>query len=90
MEDKLFKIKSPVSGTFYRAPSPEDPPYVEVGQEVKAGDLVCLVESMKVFTEVTAERSGIIRKILVENEDPVRACQPLFEVEAIDFAGANV
>ena len=81
MEDKFLKIESPVSGTFYRQPSPEDPPYAEVGQEVKAGDVLCLVESMKVFTEVTTERSGIIRQILVENEDPVLENQPLIEME---------
>lgn len=82
MEDKFFKIESPVSGTFYRQPSPEDSPYVEVGQEVKAGDVLCLVESMKVFTEITTERNGIIRKILMENEDSVLENQPLIEMEA--------
>ena len=82
MDEKLFTIESPVSGTFYRNPSPEDPPYAEVGQKVKAGDVLCLVESMKVFTEVITERDGVVRKILLENEDPVLENQPLIEIEA--------
>lgn len=83
MNDTLFKIESPLSGTFYRSPSPDEPSYVEVNQTVKSGNVVCIVESMKVFTEVRVERDGIIRKILVENEEPVIIKQPLFEVEAL-------
>ncbi len=83
MDDKLFTVESPVSGTFYRQPSPDDPPYTEVGKTAKAGDILCLVESMKVFTEVITERDGIVRKILLENEDPVLENQPVVEMEAI-------
>ena len=82
MSDKFFKIESPLSGTFYRSPSPDEPSYVEIGQAVKSGDVVCIVESMKVFTEVRIEQDGIIREILVENEEPVIINQPLFAVEA--------
>lgn len=83
MADKVFIIEAPLTGTFYRCPSPEDPLFVEVGQEVKAGDVTCIVESMKVFTEIRTERDGIVRKILVENEDPVQIHQPLIEIESI-------
>jgi len=81
--DKLFQIESPLSGTFYRSPCPDEPTYVEVGQTVKSGDVVCIVESMKVFTEVRTERDGVIRKVLMENEDPVMINQPLLEVEPL-------
>lgn len=83
MNDKFFQIESPLSGTFYRSPAPDEPPYVEVNQTVKPGDVVCIVESMKVFTEVRVERDGIIRRILVESEEPVIINQPLIEVEAL-------
>ena len=83
MSDDLFQIESPLSGTFYRSPSPDEPPYVEVGQTVKSGDVVCIVESMKVFTEVRTERDGVIRKVLIESEDPVMINQPLLEVEPL-------
>ena len=83
MSDDLFQIESPLSGTFYRSPSPDELPYVEVGQTVKSGDVVCNVESMKVFTEVRTERDGVIRKVLMENEDPVMINQPLLEVEPL-------
>lgn len=81
MRDNVFTINAPVSGTFYRRPSPEEPPYVEEGGEIKPGDVVCIVESMKVFNEVRTERKGVIRKILIEDEDPVLINQPMFEVE---------
>ncbi len=83
MDKKIFTINSPLSGTFYRRPSPEDPPYVEEGDEVQPGSVVCIVESMKVFNEVRSERAGIIRKVLIEDEDPVMINQPMFEVEVI-------
>lgn len=82
MGDK-FNVVSPISGIFYRTPSPESPPYVEVGQRIKAKDILCLVEQMKVFTEIEAGRDGIIRKILAEQEATVHEGQPLFEVEAL-------
>lgn len=82
MSGKVFTINAPLSGTFYRRPSPEEPPYVEEGDEIKPGTVVCIVESMKVFNEVRTERGGVIRKILIEDEDPVMINQPMFEVEA--------
>lgn len=83
MEKKIFTINSPLSGTFYRRPSPEEPIYVEEGDIVQPGGVVCIVESMKVFNEVRTERKGIVRKVLIEDEDPVMINQPMFELEAI-------
>lgn len=79
---KFFTINAPLSGTFYRRPSPEEDEYVTEGMEIKKGTIVCIVETMKVFNEVRAEMPGIIREILVEDEDPVKMGQPLFKVEA--------
>jgi len=74
------EIKSPMIGTFYRAPSPESAEYVEVGSEVNADTVVCLIEAMKVMNEIKAETKGIITHILVENAKPVEFGQPLFRV----------
>ena len=71
-------IKSPMVGTFYRAPSPGAPPFVEVGQAVKEGDPVCIIEAMKILNEIEADRAGIIKEILVENGQAVEYGQPLF------------
>jgi len=76
-------IKSPMIGTFYRSPTPEKPLYVNVGDEVKAGTVVCIIEAMKLFNEIESEVSGRIVKILVENASPVEYDQPLFLVEPI-------
>ena len=83
MSGKIFTINSPISGTFYRRPSPEDPPFIEEGDKVKPGQVVCIVESMKIFNEVRAEKKGIVRKILIEDEGPVLINQPMVEVEVI-------
>jgi acetyl-CoA carboxylase biotin carboxyl carrier protein len=83
MSDKVFYIEAPLAGTFYRRPSPEEDPYVEIGDNVNKGDVVCIVETMKIFNEVRTEKHGIIREILVEDEDPVIIHQPMFKVEAI-------
>jgi acetyl-CoA carboxylase biotin carboxyl carrier protein len=83
MGNEVFQIVSPLSGIFYRTPSPDNPPYVEEGQQVKAGDVVCLVEQMKVFTEITCEKDGTIKAILVGKEEAVAENQPLFEVETL-------
>ena len=83
MSNKIYTVNSPVSGTFYSRPSPEDPPYVSEGDKVQPGDIVCLVESMKVFIEVRTERQGIVKKILIENEDPVMTNQPMIEITLI-------
>ena len=74
-------IDSPMVGTFYRGPSPDSKPFVEKGQEVNKGDTVCILEAMKMMNQVTAERSGIIKDILVEDAEPVEFGQPLFIIE---------
>lgn len=68
-------------GTFYRAPSPSSPPFVEVGQSVKEGDTLCIIEAMKLMNEIEAEKSGVIKAILVENGQPVEYGEPLFVIE---------
>ena len=73
-------IASPMVGTFYRAPSPDAPPYVEVGQEVDPETVVCIIEAMKVMNEIKAEMTGIITEILAENAKPVEFGQKLFAV----------
>lgn len=77
----LVEIKSPMVGTFYRAPSPEAEPFVSVGKEIDEDSVVCIIEAMKVMNEIKAEMKGVIRKILVENATPVEFGQPLFLVE---------
>jgi acetyl-CoA carboxylase biotin carboxyl carrier protein len=72
------EIKSPMVGTFYRSPSPEAPPFVDVGKVIKVGDVLCIVEAMKLMNEIEAEQSGKIVKILVENAQPIEFGQPLF------------
>ena len=74
------KLKSPMVGTFYRAPSPNDKPFVTIGQTVKAGDVLCLIEAMKMLNQIEADTSGTIQDILVENGQPVEFDQPLFVI----------
>jgi len=81
MGDKIYKVTSPVMGIFYRATAPGEKPLVEVEQRVNASDLVCMIESMKIFTELRAEMAGTIKKILVENEEPIMKNQELIEIE---------
>lgn len=81
MGPRTYKITSPVMGTFYRAAGPGESPLVEVGQQVKAADVVCVIESMKIFTELRADQAGTVIKILVENEEPVMKNQDLIEIE---------
>ena len=76
-------IKSPIVGTFYRSSSPDKDAYVGIGSIVEKGDIVCIVEAMKLFNEIESEVSGKIVKILVENQTPVQYDQPLYEVEPI-------
>ncbi len=78
---KLVTIKSPMIGTFYRASSPESPAFVNIGDEIKPGKVVCVIEAMKLFNEIESELTGKIVKILVENATPVEFDQPLFQVE---------
>lgn len=78
---KYVEIKSPMIGTFYRSPKPEDPSFVNVGDTISAGDKVCIVEAMKLFNEIESEISGTIVKVLVDNASPVEYDQPLFLVD---------
>ena len=74
------EIKSPMIGTFYRAPSPESAPYVEVGTEVSPETVVCIIEAMKVMNEIKAEAKGVLTQVMVENAKPVEFGQPLFKL----------
>lgn len=78
---KYITIKSPIIGTFYRKPSPDKPLFVEVGQTIAEGDVLCIIEAMKLFNEIESEVSGKIVKILVEDSSPVEFDQPLFLVD---------
>jgi acetyl-CoA carboxylase biotin carboxyl carrier protein len=75
-----IEIKSPMIGTFYRAPSPEAASYIEIGAEVVPDSVVCIIEAMKVMNEIKAETKGVITQVLVENAKPVEFGQPLFKV----------
>jgi acetyl-CoA carboxylase biotin carboxyl carrier protein len=77
---KLFEIKSPIVGTFYRAPGPDDSPFVEVGDRIKPGQAICIVEAMKVMNEIEGEVSGEVVEILVQNSQPVEFDQVLMRV----------
>jgi acetyl-CoA carboxylase biotin carboxyl carrier protein len=77
----LVEIKSPMVGTFYKAPAPDAKPYVEVGQNISKGQVVCIIEAMKLMNEIEAEVSGRIIEVLVENAKAVQFGQPLFLVE---------
>ena len=79
--DNLLTIKSPMIGTFYRQPGPDKPIFVNVGDEVEEGQVVCIIEAMKLFNEIESEVSGTIVKVLVEDASPVEFDQPLFLVE---------
>jgi acetyl-CoA carboxylase biotin carboxyl carrier protein len=74
------KVKSPMVGTFYRSPGPDAKPFVEVGQQVKVGDTLCIIEAMKLLNEIEAEVAGTVREILVANGQAVEYGQPLFVV----------
>jgi len=78
-EDDL--VRSPMVGTFYRAPSPGSNPFVQEGDEVKIGDILCIIEAMKILNQIECEKVGTIKKIMVENGQPVEYNQPLFVIE---------
>ncbi|NNE31305.1 MAG: acetyl-CoA carboxylase biotin carboxyl carrier protein [Winogradskyella sp.] len=78
---KYITIKSPIIGTFYRKPSPDKPVFVEVGTSIKEGDVLCVIEAMKLFNEIESEVSGKIVKVLVDDSSPVEFDQPLFLVD---------
>ncbi|WP_405411839.1 acetyl-CoA carboxylase biotin carboxyl carrier protein [Maribacter sp. Asnod1-A12] len=80
-DDKFITIKSPIIGTFYRKPSPDKPVFVEVGQTIGTGDVLCVIEAMKLFNDIESEVSGKIVKILVDDSSPVEFDQPLFLVD---------
>jgi acetyl-CoA carboxylase biotin carboxyl carrier protein len=81
VSDKYITIKSPMIGTFYRRPSPDKPNFVEVGDEVSPGKVVCIIEAMKLFNEIESEVKGKIVKLLVEDASPVEYDQPLYLVD---------
>jgi acetyl-CoA carboxylase biotin carboxyl carrier protein len=80
-ESKYITIKSPIIGTFYRKPSPDKPAFVEVGASIAPGDVLCVIEAMKLFNDIESEVSGKIVKVLVEDSSPVEFDQPLFLVD---------
>ena len=80
--DNHITIKSPIIGTFYRKPSPDKPNFVEAGDQVNTGDVLCVVEAMKLFNEIESEVSGTIVKVLVDDSSPVEFDQPLFIIDA--------
>lgn len=80
-ESKYVTVKSPMIGTFYRSPSPDKDPFVNVGDTIKEGQVICIVEAMKLFNEIEAEVSGKIVKVLVDDSSPIEYDQPLFLVD---------
>ncbi|PTB87592.1 acetyl-CoA carboxylase biotin carboxyl carrier protein, partial [Pseudidiomarina aestuarii] len=74
-------MRSPMVGTFYAAPAPGSPDFVTVGQQVKAGDTLCIVEAMKMMNQIEADKGGVVKQIMVENGEPVEFDQPLFIIE---------
>ncbi len=79
----LITVTAPLVGTFYRASSPEAAPFAEVGDHVKKGQVICVIEAMKLMNEIEAEADGVIRKVLVENAHPVEYGEPLFLIEPV-------
>jgi len=79
--DEKNMVRSPMVGTFYRSPSPGSNPFVEEGSEVKVGDTLCIIEAMKILNQIECERAGSIKRIMVENGQPVEYNQPLFVIE---------
>jgi acetyl-CoA carboxylase biotin carboxyl carrier protein len=80
-DEGLVAIESPMVGTFYGSPSPDKPPFITVGAQVNANTVVCLVEAMKIFNEIKAERSGTVAKVLVQSGQAVEFGQPLFMIK---------
>ena len=79
--DHANAVKSPMVGTFYRSSSPETAAFVEIGQTVAAGDVICIIEAMKMFNQIEADHSGVVKSILVENGHPVEFDEPLIIIE---------
>jgi len=80
-DQNIKEVLSPMPGVFYSAQSPDKPPYVNEGDKVKPGQVICIIESMKIMNEIESEHSGVIKKILMNNSDPVEFNQPLFIIE---------
>ena len=81
MTKNIYQVTSPVMGIFYGAPEPGAEPFVCEGQHVQGGDVVCVIESMKIFTQIKTEKSGVVKQVLVENEAMVTKNQALVEIE---------
>ena len=81
-EPGLELVRAPMVGTFFRAPSPEAPAYVEVGDRVRKGQTLCILEAMKLMNEIESEYDGVVRAILAENGEPIEYGQPLFQLQA--------
>ena len=82
-QGNLITIKSPMIGTFYRSSGPDKPPFLSVGDEVKQGDVMCIIEAMKLFNEIECEHSGRIVKVIADDASPVEYDQPLFLIEPL-------
>lgn len=80
---RLITVTAPLLGTFYRAASPDAPPFVEVGAKIKKGQVLCIVEAMKLMNEIESEADGVVMRILVENGQPVEYGEPLFLIEPV-------
>ena len=80
---KFIEIKSPMVGTFYRSPSPESPPFTEVGQMIEIGQVVCIIEAMKLMNEIKSDIKGKLVEVLIENGHPIEFGQPLFLIEPV-------
>ena len=80
-DSKYITVKSPIIGTFYRKASPDQPSFVEIGDMIKEGDVLCIIEAMKLFNEIESEVSGKVVKVLVDDASPVEFDQPLFHIE---------
>jgi len=80
---KTIEIKAPMVGTFYRAPSPEAPPYVEVGQVIEPGQVICIIEAMKLMNEIKSEVKGKVLETFADNAEPVEFGQPMFLIEPL-------
>ena len=87
MGTSIYTVNAPLMGTFYRAANPDEAPMVAEGQLIEASQAVGVIESMKIFTELRADQGGVVRKILVENEEVVMKNQALLEIEVADDAG---
>lgn len=81
--EKTIEIKAPMVGTFYRAPQPEAPPYAEAGQIIEPGQVICIIEAMKLMNEIKSEIKGKVVEVIVDNAEPVEFGQPLFLIEPL-------